>query len=106
MRAALAAAPASSGARPFRYKPPPHLQEVIKLGAFVSANKKPLQQALLKATADTKTSLAALAPLLAKPADVAAIRKFLDVLLAGGTLPPAATTTVLPTPWPPPKQKP
>jgi nucleoside 2-deoxyribosyltransferase len=96
---------AAAAARPYTYRPPPHIREVIKLGEFVNAHKLPLRKALENATLDTKTSLAALAPLLSQPADIASVRKFLDALLAGGTLPAPASTARLGTPWPPPKQR-
>jgi nucleoside 2-deoxyribosyltransferase len=101
MQAALAAAPAASTVAPYRYAPPPYLQDVIDLGQFVEANKEELQQALESATTDIKASLAALAPLLTNSATLAQVKAFLDALLAGGPPPAPASTARLAKPWPP-----
>jgi nucleoside 2-deoxyribosyltransferase len=104
MNAAFVAAGPAPDATPYTYQPPQHLADVIALGEYVHQHRGQLRKALRQATQDIKTSLAALAPLLAAPANLSAVRAFLDAVLADQApqSAPSVSTPGWRSPWPPP----
>jgi nucleoside 2-deoxyribosyltransferase len=72
--AALANPPATKG---FVYAPPPNIEAAYQFGEWVSANLKPLMEALTKAAADLPAALRDLEP------DMGSMQSFAEALIAG-----------------------